>query len=97
MRYISRNNSGGIQRALRKLIWLVALAVSVMGIVDTYYWGSYSATPPKMMFTYPLISYFKEIHWLKRLLEIIPTLFYPVAFIILMLPSVRRKYFTHKE
>ena len=81
----------------RKFIWLIALAVSVFGMVDIYYLGSYSATPPKMMFTLPLVFYFKEIHWLKRLLEIIPALFYPAAFIILLLPGVRRKYFTYEK
>ncbi|RAJ83654.1 hypothetical protein CLV59_103625 [Chitinophaga dinghuensis] len=81
----------------KKFIWLVALLIAIYGIVDIYYYGSYSSMPPRMSFTQPLVEYFNNVHWLTRLLSIIPALFYPAALIFLLLPVVRNKYLRHEK
>lgn len=76
----------------RHLTCCLAIGLAVLGI-DMYYWGTYSATLPKMEFTQSLAEATKNIYWLKRVLQIFPALFYPIALVSLMLPVIRRKYF----
>jgi hypothetical protein len=73
--------------------WGIGIAITVYGIIDVFYWGSFSATSPKMEFTQPLSEFTKNIHWLNKLLQMLPELFYLIAFIILLLPVTRRRYF----
>lgn len=75
-----------------RITWFLAVGIAIYGIVDVFYWGSYSATFPKMEFTQSL-SEIINIHWLKRCLKTFTALFYPIVLFILLLPSVRRKYF----
>lgn len=77
--------------------WIIAIAITAYGIIDVFYWGSFSATFPKMEFTQPLSEFTKDIHWLTRLLQMLPSLFYLIALVILLLPVIRRKYFNHAK
>ncbi len=77
-----------------KILWLISILVVIWAIVDVFYYGSYSATAPTMEFT-RMISENTEISWIKRPLNIFSVLFYPIVLIVLLLPSVRKKYLNH--
>lgn len=78
----------------RKATWILAIIVALWGIVDVFYFGSYSATVPAMQFT-QLITVNTCPYWLQRTLNVFSTLFYPATLIVLLLPAIRKKYFHH--
>ncbi|SFF11458.1 hypothetical protein SAMN05518672_1183 [Chitinophaga sp. CF118] len=79
------------------ITWLIAIGISIYGIMDIFYWGTISATFPPMEFTRSLAEFIKTTRWISRLVSAFPTLLYLTTLIVLALPITRRKYFKHAK
>jgi hypothetical protein len=77
------------------ITWLIAIGISIYGIIDIYYFGTFSATFPTMEFTQSLAEFTKTTRWLTKLVLVFPTLLYLATLIVLVLPKTRRKYLNH--